>query len=84
MSTAPIDILFSKAEMRCTVCNAKAWTCKCWERCSCGWSNLAGEQCNNPDTIRCSSKINNGKWCRRCRVYHAKSSTCPKQHVATP
>ena len=34
----PMDILFSKSNMRCTKCDASAGDCDCWEQCTCGWS----------------------------------------------
>lgn len=54
----PIEIMFSKAKMRCAVCDTLSTDgCLCWEKCSCGWSAMRGFQCNNPDTTRCSTKI---------------------------
>ncbi|MCM8735152.1 hypothetical protein M5E06_13265 [Azospirillum sp. A1-3] len=44
----PIDALFDTASFACTKCGAKAWTCSCWVKCSCGWSFENGGQCRNP------------------------------------
>jgi hypothetical protein len=65
-----IDILFSRAVMKCTKCGRAE--CDCWERCSCGWTTEAGKQCRNPDTIRCSTKIKYGKWNRSTKRYEPK------------
>lgn len=75
--STPMDLLFAQADMRCTTCNAKAGTCGCWERCTCGWHNVRGTFCRNPETIRCSGKLLYGAWCRSCRVYHPKATGCP-------
>lgn len=66
---AVIDALFSKANMRCTVCGAPAGDCDCWERCSCGWSARKGEPCRNPVTKRCSIKVKYGKYNRSTKRY---------------
>lgn len=54
---AVIDALFSKANMKCTVCGAPAGDCDCWERCSCGWSACKGEPFSNPKTKRYTTKV---------------------------
>jgi hypothetical protein len=53
----PIDRLIDSVPMTCTVCGARAGTCRCWEECSCGWSTRRGEPCRNPETTRCSTKL---------------------------
>ena len=45
---SPMEILFRNADMRCTVCQAKAGTCDCWSKCKCGWSFQKGTECGNP------------------------------------
>jgi hypothetical protein len=47
----PMDILFEKADMKCSICGAKAGTCDCWHPCDdpdCHWSVEKGHECNNP------------------------------------
>jgi hypothetical protein len=55
MSRSPIDILFDRADMRCTICNAPAGSCACWTRCTCGWSYETGKACRNPKCEFCPS-----------------------------
>jgi hypothetical protein len=53
-----MDALFSKMDMRCTLCDTLASAgCSCWERCSCGWTAMRGFQCGNQATKKCSTKI---------------------------
>lgn len=52
MTRSPIDILIDRADLRCTVCNAKAGTCDCWTKCPapwCPWSFLKDTECGNPE-----------------------------------
>lgn len=54
---SPIDILFAKANLRCTKCNATMEQgCDCWVKCSCGWHAENGRPCGNQQTVRCSTK----------------------------
>lgn len=48
--TSPIDQLIDGSLMTCSNCGqaVKPFTCRCWERCSCGWWTLAGTPCRNP------------------------------------
>ena len=48
MNKTPMDILFEKAEMKCTICKEPAGACDCWVKCPCGWLYERGENCNNP------------------------------------
>lgn len=48
MTRTPIDILFDRADRRCTKCNARAGTCGCWVDCRCGWMKPADGTCGNP------------------------------------
>ena len=57
MSETPIEMLFDRAAMRCTICNKPSGTCNCWITCSCGWSFRRGKRCQNPETKRCSGKL---------------------------
>ncbi|HEY8066560.1 MAG TPA: hypothetical protein VIF40_17825 [Methylosinus sp.] len=71
MSRSPIDILFDRADMRCTICNALAGTCSCWTRCSCGWSYETGKACRNPNcTVSPRVTI-------ECPICGAKKRTLP-------
>jgi hypothetical protein len=47
----PIDILFDKADMKCTLCDKPMGTCDCWTKCSCGWSYEKGTECRNPGCV---------------------------------
>ena len=58
--------------LRCTLCGEPS--CDCWERCSCGWTNRPGEFCRNPNTLRCSAKVNYGRYNRKTRRYEAKDA----------
>lgn len=60
-SRTPIDALLDTVEWRCSICRAKAGTCDCWEKCSCGYLAQKGQPCSNPETARCSSKIQYGR-----------------------
>lgn len=42
------DALFKRADMRCTICNARAGACDCWTKCKCGWSHEKDAKCRNP------------------------------------
>lgn len=50
-----MDILFDRADMKCTVCNTPCSIgCTCWKKCAipgCKWSyrNTAGQKCRNPE-----------------------------------
>ena len=49
---SPIERMIDMADMRCTVCNAKAGTCDCWSKCpveGCSWSIEKGHKCRNPN-----------------------------------
>ena len=46
---SPMDILFDKADMKCTLCEKPIGTCDYWTQCDCGWSFEKGTQCRNPD-----------------------------------
>ena len=48
-SMTPMDMMFLKAKMKCTICDAKAGTCNCWLDCACGWKYRNGESCRNPE-----------------------------------
>jgi len=51
-AATPMDMLFAKAKMTCTMCGAKAWTCDCWIKCACGWSYYKTEShCGNRECI---------------------------------
>jgi hypothetical protein len=65
----PIVRMIDTADLRCTLCNAKAGTCNCWGQCTCGWSHRKGKCCGNPKTARCSSKVAFGKYNRRTNRY---------------
>lgn len=59
MRVAPsvTDALIDNSGLRCTKCGASMECgCDCWEVCSCGWSAEKGRPCNNPQTVRCSTK----------------------------
>lgn len=60
MALSPIDRLIDSADLRCSICGAPRGKCDCWEDCTCGWAARKGEQCGNPKTTRCSSKIKYG------------------------
>jgi hypothetical protein len=49
---SPIERLIGdSANLRCTICGAKAFTCTCWTRCHCGWwfeTKLGEADCRNP------------------------------------
>lgn len=59
--------------LTCTRCG-KTGSCGCWVKCSCGWSAGAGEPCGNPETTRCSTKVQFGVYNRRTRRYEPKES----------
>jgi hypothetical protein len=40
-----IDALFARADLRCSICNAKMGTCSCWKKCWCGLSVPKDEEC---------------------------------------
>lgn len=64
-------------KMRCVKCGTEGVGfnfCGCWEKCSCGWTADAGQQCRNPDTIRCSTKVKYGKWNRKTKRYEPKET----------
>ena len=49
---SPIDILISRIEMRCTICQAKMGTCGCWVKMecpSCGASKTAQRHKTDPE-----------------------------------
>jgi hypothetical protein len=60
-SRRPIDALLDSADFRCSICRAPMGTCDCWELCTCGYMARKGESCNNPNTTRCSSKVQHGR-----------------------
>lgn len=52
MAKTPIEILFDKSDLRCTICNAKQGMCDCWVKCDipgCKWSYEKGDKCRNPE-----------------------------------
>ena len=43
------------ATVKCSKCGKPGYmTCKCWEKCECGWTKERGKKCDNEscDTIR--------------------------------
>ena len=56
----PLDALIDAAPMHCTLCQAPAGTCQCWEDCSFGLSTRRGHPCTNPATTDCSTKLKYG------------------------
>lgn len=54
----PIDVLIERSSLKCTLCGRAKGDCFCWVHCSCGWYFQRGAACNNPETKRCSGKIN--------------------------
>ena len=44
-------------KLACVVCDSRDG-CDCWEKCSCGWFARKGFRCSNPETKKCSSKVN--------------------------
>lgn len=47
MAKSPIEALFDKTKMKCTICGKAK--CDCWVECKCGWSFEKNTKCNNPD-----------------------------------
>ena len=57
----PIDILFERANMKCTKCGCRAGTCDCWTKCNiegCKWSYEKGTKCNNPEHDKKGNHLN--------------------------
>jgi hypothetical protein len=48
--TSPIErMIDTQANLRCTLCNAPAGTCCCWDQCpDCLWFFEVGGECHNP------------------------------------
>ena len=63
--------LFPGVVFTCTLCDRVKGdpACQCWEKCSCGWSAMRGEFCDNPKTKRCSLKLKNGRYDRSRREW---------------
>lgn len=46
-----MDAALDGVVFRCTVCDAKAGTCDCWTKCSCGHSFRKGDTCGNVEHV---------------------------------
>jgi hypothetical protein len=64
-------LLNGTLKMKCAICGEES--CGCWEKCSCGWSTLAGEPCRNPATTRCSTKVKYGRYNRKTKRYEKRT-----------
>jgi len=51
---APIDTMIDRADMRCTICDARMGQCDCWVKCQCGWSYEKGTKCRN---TKCTDEL---------------------------
>lgn len=68
MST-PIEQMIN-ASVSCGKCGTKGFmVCDCYAKCSCGYLHEKGKPCANPETRRCSSKVQFGKYNRRTKRY---------------
>ena len=66
---SPIEQMID-ASVSCSKCGTKGFMkCDCYEKCSCGWIADKRKPCRNPETQRCSSKVNYGTYNPKTKRY---------------